>query len=272
MQDNTTNGANREFIVAVVYDKDNTQSWGGTTHLVSATLSSDANKAIAQNLGLSGLLNPETWNGYHVADDYVQRFELEGVQWGASSGFGYDREKSDKRAFFYNIGSSKDFDNTTTDTGWRCWKFSGLYSDGHTVSDAESNYKFSSIDFPLFRLAEMYLIYAEADARLNGGVVTDPLAKGYINQLRERAGVATKTPETIDLDWLLDERARELMWEGHRRTDLIRYGYFTSMQYPWTLKGGVMNGKVSLPEHRKVYPIILSDLNANPNLVQNTGY
>ncbi|MDD2290260.1 MAG: RagB/SusD family nutrient uptake outer membrane protein [Bacteroidales bacterium] len=272
MQDNTTNGANREFIVAVVYDKDNTQSWGGTTHLVSATLSSDANKAIAQNLGLSGLLNPETWNGYHVADDYVQRFELEGVQWGTTSGFGYDREKSDKRAFFYNIGSSKDFDNTTTDTGWRCWKFSGLYSDGHTVSDAESNYKFSSIDFPVFRLAEMYLIYAEADARLNGGVVTDPLAKGYINQLRVRAGVATKTPETMDLDWLLDERARELMWEGHRRTDLIRYGYFTSMQYPWTLKGGVMNGKVSLPEHRKVYPIILSDLNANPNLVQNTGY
>jgi hypothetical protein len=118
----------------------------------------------------------------------------------------------------------------------------------------------------------MYLIFAEADARLNGGVVTDPTAIDYIGQLRQRAGVASTTPSTIDLDWLLDERARELMWEGHRRTDLIRYGYFTSMQFPWTLKGGVLNGKVSLPEHRKVYPIILSDLNANPNLVQNPGY
>jgi hypothetical protein len=272
MQDNTTNGATQEFIYAVSYDKDHTQSWGGTTHLVSATLSSDANKAIAQNLGLSGLLNPETWNGYHVADDYVQRFELSGVQWGAKEGFGYDREKSDKRAFFYNIGSTKEFDNTTTDTGWRCWKFTGLYSDGHTVSDAESNYKFSSIDFPIFRLAEMYLIHAEADARMSGGEVSDPISKGYIDQLRERAGVASKTPSTLSLDWLLNERARELMWEGHRRTDLIRYGYFTSMQFPWTLKGGVMNGKVSLPEHRKIYPIILDDLNANPNLVQNPGY
>lgn len=272
MQDNTTNGATEEFIVGVVYDKDNTQSWGGTTHLVSATLSADANTAIAQNLGLSGMLNPENWNGYHVADDYVQRFRLNGVQWGATSGFGYDKDNSDKRAFFYNIGSTKEFDNTTTDTGWRCWKFTGLYSDGHTVSDTEPNYLFSSIDFPVFRLAEMYLIFAEADARLNGGVVTDPAAVDYIGQLRQRAGVASTTPSAIDLDWLLDERARELMWEGHRRTDLIRYGYFTSMQFPWTLKGGVMNGKVSLPEHRKVYPIILSDLNANPNLVQNPGY
>ena len=268
MQDNTTNGAADEFIYAISYDKDHTQSWGGTTHLVSATLSSDANKAIAQNLGVSGLLNPETWNGYHVADDYVQRFELSGVIWGATEGFGYDRARSDKRAFFYNIGSTKEFDNTTTDTGWRCWKFSGLYSDGHTVSDAEPNYKFSSIDFPVFRLAEMYLIHAEADARMSGGAVADPVSKGYINQLRERAGVASKTPDEMSLDWLLDERARELMWEGHRRTDLIRYGYFTSMQFPWTLKGGVMNGKVSLPEHRKLYPIILDDLNANPNLVQ----
>ncbi|HHV41226.1 MAG TPA: RagB/SusD family nutrient uptake outer membrane protein [Bacteroidales bacterium] len=272
MQDNTTNGATSEFIYAVSYDKDHTQSWGGTTHLVSATLSSDANEAIPRNLGISGLLNPETWNGYHVADDYVQRFELSGVTWGATDGFGYDRERSDKRAFFYNIGSTKEFDNTTTDTGWRCWKFTGLYSDGHTVSDAEPNYKFSSIDFPVFRLAEMYLIHAEADARLSGGAVADPVSKGYIDLLRDRAGVASKTPGELTLDWLLDERARELMWEGHRRTDLIRYGYFTSMQFPWTLKGGVMNGKVSLPEHRKIYPIILDDLNANPNLVQNPGY
>ena len=78
----------------------------------------------------------------------------------------------------------------------------------------------------------MYLIFAEADARLNGGVVTDPAAVDYIGQLRQRAGVASTTPSAIDLDWLLDERARELMWEGHRRTDLIRYGYFTSCNSP----------------------------------------
>lgn len=270
MQDNTTNGAANEFIFAVSYDKDNTQSWGGTTHLVSATLSSTANEFIGASCGV-GLLNPETWNGYHVADDYVNRFELVNVTWGGS-GFGYDREASDKRAFFFNGGSSQTFDNTTTGSGWLCWKFSGLYSDGHAVVSTEPNYKFSSIDYPIFRLAEIYLNYAEADARLNNGVVTDATARGYVNALRARAGVTATTPASMNLDWLLDERARELMWEGQRRTDLIRYGYYTSMQFPWTLKGGVANGKVSLPEYRTIYPIIIADINANPKLVQNPGY
>jgi len=272
MQDNTTNGAAEEFIFAISYDKDQTQSWGGTTHLVSATLSDAANAAIgAAVVGEGQLINPENWNGYHVADDYVARFQLVNVKWGGE-GFGYDRAASDKRAFFYNGGATKEFDNTTTDSGWRCWKFSGLYSDGHAISSSETNYKFSSIDFPIFRLPEMYLIYAEADARLNGGNVSDETAKGYIRQLRQRAGVDATTPSIMDLNWLLDERARELMWEGHRRVDLIRYGYFTSMQFPWTLKGGVPNGKIALPEFRTIYPIIISDLNANPKLVQNPGY
>jgi hypothetical protein len=123
---------------------------------------------------------------------------------------------------------------------------------------------------PIFRLAEMYLNYAEADARLSGGSVKDAVAKDYVKALRDRAGVTT--PAEISLDWLLDERAREFMWEGHRRVDLIRYGYFTDMNYPWTLKGGILNGKVALPEYRTIFPIIQSDLSANSNLKQNSGY
>jgi len=272
MQDNTTNGASEEFIFAIDYDKDHAQSWGGTTTLVSGTLSEGANGKIASLLNLNaGTINPENWNGYHVADDYVARFQLNGVTWGGD-GFGYDRAMSDKRAFFFNGGATKDFDNTTTATGWLCWKFNGLYSDGHVNTSDTDNYKFASSDYPIFRLAEMYLIYAEADARLNGNVVADATAKGYIRALRERAGVAMPSDDELTIDWLLDERARELMWEGHRRTDLIRYGYFTSMQFPWTLKGGVDNGKVSLPSFRTIYPIIKDDLNANPNLEQNPGY
>ena len=274
MQDNTTNGAAEEFIFAVDYDKDHAQSWGGTTTLVSGTLSESANGRIAALLGINGgtgTINPENWNGYHVADDYVARFQLNGVTWGGD-GFGYDRSASDKRAFFFNGGATKEFDNTTTASGWLCWKFNGLYSDGHVNTSATDNYKFSSMDYPIFRLAEMYLIYAEADARLNGGTVSDATAKGYIKALRDRAGVAMPSDDELTLDWLLDERARELMWEGHRRTDLIRYGYFTSMQFPWTLKGGVDNGKVALPAYRIIYPIIKDDLNANPNLGQNPGY
>jgi hypothetical protein len=118
----------------------------------------------------------------------------------------------------------------------------------------------------------MYLIYAEADARQNGGLVSSSQAKGYLKELRDRAGVDMPADEELTLDWLLDERARELMLEGHRRTDLIRYGYFTSMQFPWPYKAGVKNGKASIPSFMQVFPIILSDRTANVTLEQNPGY
>ena len=269
-QDNTTNGAaEKEFIFAVDYDKDHAQSWGGTTTLASAFMSADVNQRLADLLGTGGSgIIPENWNGYHVSNEYVSYFGLNNVDW-SGKGFGYDRETSDKRAFFINEGI-KEFDKADVSSGWRCWKFSGLYTDGHVNDASVDNYKFSSMDYPIFRLAEMYLIYAEADARLNGGEVVDPVAVGYVKALRDRAGV--DMPDTIDLDFLLAERARELMLEGHRRTDLIRYGYFTSMQFPWPYKAGVKNGKATIPVHMQVYPIILSDRTANITLVQNAGY
>lgn len=273
-QDNTTNGSTEEFVFAVAYDRVSTQSWGGTTTFTSASLDEPTNLALGAALGTSnGKINAENWAGYHVPADYVARFELAGVEWGnADNVFGYDREKSDKRAFFSNNGCVETFDPALQTSGWLCWKYNGLNADGtmDQTDDAGGNYKLSSADQPIFRLAEMYLNYAEADARLNGGSVKDATAAGYVKELRDRAGVAT--PSDITLDWLLDERAREFMWEGHRRVDLIRYGYFTDMNYPWTLKGGVLNGKVALPEYREIFPIIQSDLSANSNLTQNAGY
>ncbi len=271
-QDNSTSGAaENEFIFAVAYDRVKTQSWGGTTTLTSASLSEDANIALGQHFGLDKI-NAENWAGYHVPADYVARFELTGVEWGNEKNvFGYDREKSDKRAFFTNYKCKEAFDGSLQSTGWLCWKFTGMNSKDEMVqTPGEGDYKLSSTDMPVFRLAEMYLNYAEADARLNGGEVSDEIAKGYLKELRDRAGVTL--PSDITLDWLLDERAREFMWEGHRRVDLIRYGYFTDINYPWTLKGGILNGKVSIPEYRKIFPIIQSDLSSNSNLIQNPGY
>lgn len=271
-QDNSTSGAaENEFIFAVAYDRVKTQSWGGTTTLTSASLSEDANKALGQHFGLDKI-NAENWAGYHVPADYVAHFELTGIEWGNEKNvFGYDREKSDKRAFFTNYKCTEAFDGSLQSTGWMCWKFTGMNSKDEMVqTPGEGDFKLSSTDMPVFRLAEMYLNYAEADARLNGGKVTDDIAKGYLKELRDRAGVTL--PSDITLDWLLDERAREFMWEGHRRVDLIRYGYFTDINYPWTLKGGILNGKVSIPEYRKIFPIIQSDLSSNSNLIQNPGY
>ena len=273
-QDNTTNGSADEFIFAVAYDRVSCQSWGGTTTFTSASLNEACNLLIGADLGIAeGKINAENWAGYHVPADYVARFELKDVEWGNKNNvYGYNRATSDQRAFFTNNGNEEAFDPSLMATGWLCWKYNGLNSKG-TLDQSESaagNYKLSSTDMPIFRLAEMYLNYAEADARLNGGNVKDATAISYVKKLRERAGVVT--PADITLDWLLDERALEFMWEGHRRVDLIRYGYFTSMSYPWTQKGGVLNGKVSIPEYKTIFPIIQSDLSANSNLKQNPGY
>ena len=74
----------------------------------------------------------------------------------------------------------------------------------------------------------------------------------------------------MTLDFILDERSRELYWEGHRRTDLIRYGQFTTDGiWPW--KGGIAEGAVT-EAYRNIYPIPASDLIANPRLEQNDDY
>ena len=126
MQDNSENpNATQEMIFAIAYDRDYTQSWGGTTHLVSGSLDDDASKAVAVALGFpeGTHVAPERWNGYHVPAEYVsQNFELSGVTWGGT-GLGYDRATSDQRAFFCNTGCEEAFDNSTTKSGWRCWKF-----------------------------------------------------------------------------------------------------------------------------------------------------
>ena len=269
MQDNSENAnATQEMIFAIAYDRDKTQSWGGTTHLVSGSLDDETSNTVAVALGFpeGTHVAPERWNGYHIPSEYVsQNFELSGVTWGGT-GLGYDRATSDQRAFFCNIGCEEAFDNSTTKSGWRCWKFIAIDSKGELYTGSN----FSSIDFPAIRLGEMYLIYAEAQARMDGGTTTDAKAMSYVKILRDRAGLSM--PMYLDLDFILKERACELMLEGHRRTDLIRYGYFTSMSFSWPYKGGIPGGGVAIDDFRTIYPLLQSDLTENRNLKQNPGY
>jgi len=74
----------------------------------------------------------------------------------------------------------------------------------------------------------------------------------------------------LTLDFIKDERARELYWEGHRRTDLIRFSQFTT-QGIWPWKGGVPAGRTT-EGFRDLFPIPASELLANPNLTQNPQY
>src|SRR5690606_12271725 len=132
---------------------------------------------------------------------------------------------------------------------------------------------FVDTDYPMFRLADAYLMFAEAVLRGgSGGTLGE--AVGYINQIRERAyGDASGNiaQNDLTLDFILDERARELYWEGHRRTDLIRFGKFTGSSYLWPWKGNVAEGTAT-PAHLDLFPIPEVDRAANPNLEQNPGY
>jgi len=125
----------------------------------------------------------------------------------------------------------------------------------------------------MFRLADVYLMYAEAVVRggTGGSAAT---ALQYVNSLRARAYGNTSgniTQPQLTQDFILAERGRELFWEGQRRTDLIRFGKFTGSSYLWPWKGNVKEGK-AVDDYRTLYPIPAADRTANPNLQQNTGY
>jgi hypothetical protein len=145
------------------------------------------------------------------------------------------------------------------------------------IGEAASNTSNDGVDtdYPMFRLADVYLMLAEAVLRGGNGASADE-ALAYVNQLRQRAyGDAYETSGKISisdltLDFVLDERGRELYWECSRRTDLIRYGKFTSDTYVWEWKGGIKDG-TGVDNKYNVYPIPSSDLTANPNL-SNENY
>ena len=123
-------------------------------------------------------------------------------------------------------------------------------------------------------------MYAEAqmrkDGATNGSGTTNASQQSldYINALRFRANgdsFANVSASQVTLDFILDERARELHWEAHRRQDLIRFGKYAGGTYNWAWKGNAASG-VSISSNLNVYPIPTLALAANPNLTQNTGY
>ncbi|WP_372767152.1 RagB/SusD family nutrient uptake outer membrane protein [Lutibacter sp.] len=174
----------------------------------------------------------------------------------------------DPRAMFYTDGQTLEIESVGTFTdGYAITKFKNVDRDGNAGSDTGGT--FTDTDFPLFRIADVYLMYAEATLRGGGGSETTAVA--YMNLLKNRGTNNFGTVTSIDLDYILNERARELYWEGHRRTDLIRFGKFTGGDYVWPWKGGTPEGSAT-PSYLDVFPIPSSDINANPNLSQNTGY
>ena len=245
LADNNLN--TNEFIMTINYDGLHTQSYGGSTFLVHAAVGGSES---ASQFGIGG-----GWGGARTTKNLVNLFpDATGA--------------ADKRSQFYTNGQNLEIKDISAFTdGYAVTKYRNVTRSGAQGQSPD----FCDVDFPIFRLPEMYLIYAEAVLRggSGGNLVT---ALGYINALRARAyGNATGAVATIDLNFILDERARELYWEGFRRTDLVRYGKFTDASYLWPFKGGVAGGK-GVESFRNIYPIPSDDITANPTLKQNTGY
>jgi hypothetical protein len=241
MADNHTSP---EIIFAVTQDGLRTQTWGGMTFLIHASVGGSMN---ASEYGIDG-----GWWGLRVKQQAVNVFEA-----------------GDRRDdYFYTQGQNLVVANRENfNDGYAAPKFSNRTSGGSAGSHATH----VDTDFPMFRLADAYLMYAEAAVRSN---TNRPQALSYVNALRQRAfGDATHniTDAQMTTDFILSERVRELFWEAHRRTDLVRYGLFTGGGYVWALKGGQPAGRAT-ESFRDLYPLPANELVANPNLTQNPGY
>ena len=246
-----------EFIFAVPIDGLHTQGYGNTTFLTHCPSGDEA----ATDYGVGG----GGWYGYRATAGLLNLFA---DKTGAT----------DIRAMFTTskYGTSpaqiQINDVSNFDQGPHVVKFVNRRFDGAAIHDPTGY--FADIDFPIFRLSEMYLIYAEATLRgAAAGNTTTALA--YLNLIRARAYQSVAqgqlTPADLTLQLVLDERGRELYWEGHRRTDLVRYGLLTTGTYLWPWKGGVASG-TAVDSKYNLFPVPITVLQANPNLHQNPGY
>ena len=246
LADNDKN--NSEVIFPIVFDGLKAQTYGGSTYLVHAAVGGTMDAAA---FGVNG-----GWSGLRTTKAYVNLFG------GAGS--------ADKRGNFFTDKQTLEIDDLGNfSNGYAFVKFKNITSTGAEGVDGPTrgSGNFVDSDIPMFRLADIYLMYAEANLRGGGGSTATAL--GYVNALRARAGALPVA--SINLNFILDERGRELGWEMTRRTDLIRFGKFTTASYLWPWKGGVKGGQ-AVEDYRNLYPIPAKDIIANPNLVQNTGY
>ena len=266
-----------EIIFAIPCDGENAKSYGNSIMVTAAAY--------------GGLLNPKwlgmdaSWTCLKPCSQLVKQFDYSPVA-------GYDHHgstlKKDSRFIFFDVKEYVDGENgdncteqgvktrrdvvpvlTDWNSGYLCHKFTNLGWDQNEVTPSA----WPDTDFPLFRLADIYLIYAECAARQATGADVST-AVGYINLLRERANgdkSGNISASDLTLDFILAERSRELYWEGQRRSDLIRFGKFTK-EYAWDYKGGPQEGIANIDSKFNIYPISDKDLTANPNLVQNPGY
>jgi hypothetical protein len=252
------NHTSPEMIFTLQADGITTQNYGATTVMCNGQVGSIENNG--SSFGVGG------WGGaLRLRKQFVQKFD--GVD------FDFDSRKTQMGGGPRSIDIN---DVSNRNQGYILGKYSNISSGG--IPGPSST--FVNTDFPLFRLADAHLMYVEAqmrkDGATNGSTTANANASslGYLNAIRDRANgydFPDFNQNQVTLQFLIDERSRELHWEGHRRQDLIRFGLYTGGVYNWAWKGNGQNG-IAIPTFRRLFPIPARSIAANPNLIQNTGY
>lgn len=257
LADNNTGEALNEMIFAIPVHAEHMQTFGGTTFIINAAVGGDADPS---ELGIPG----GGWGGTRTTKSLVHLFSDDGDMTQVADDRG--KEYHAGEGIFFTEGQNLEMaDVTVYNDGYGVFKFKNLNADGTPGVTGVNDASMVSVDFPLFRLGDVYLMWTEAKLKTGSKDAT------YVNMLRDRANASPVSNGDIDDQFILDERGRELYWEATRRTDLIRFGKFTGGDYLWPWKGEVPGG-VSTDEKYNLYPIPVADLTANPNITQNAGY
>lgn len=268
-----SNSAENEILWGIPYDATNIQAYGGTRFLmaaafVNATMADQKYYMSCLDYGLN-----DQWGCMHARAEFSDKFNSTDVRddlW-SKEAQGFTKENTEFSKF---------------NNGYAAVKFTNLImnADGSfpkadnskpiAVDNIAESAKVLNVnahpdtDLPVFRLADIYLMKAECIVMGNQGNADEAVAA--VNVVRERAGAKPWT--NVTANDLLDERARELYWENHRRTDLVRFNKFTS-GYTWSWKGYVAGG-TDMGSHMNVYPIPANVIAAQPEFgaYQNAGY
>jgi hypothetical protein len=245
------NDHSKEMIMPCRYEGEETMTWGGMTAFLCWGSSEFQEETNAKG----------AWQGVRAKSSLYNIFTRE------------NEMDKDSRRQMLRTDATTNFEITNeanfVNNGIPVTKFYNVYKDGSKPASSEA-----WTDFPLFRLGEIYLNIAEAVLR-GGQGATKVEALGYLNDLRKRAYtdklVAPISDSEFTLDFMLDERGREMFYEAQRRTDLVRFGKYTGNEYVWPWKGGTAKGK-AVSSFYAVYPIPSDDIGSNENLKQNEGY
>jgi hypothetical protein len=257
-----------EMIFAWSQDGMHTQGYVGTTFIMES--SCDATYLPAENY--VGLTTNTNWNGNRARRNFLNVMMDTTAVYGGSVPYATDTifAKCKDTRVFLRSKKSPDIPSPSSsgDYGIGVYKFTARNHDGTLPADYNSAY--ACTNFPIFRLADAYLMRAEAEYRT--GDMAD--AVNDINIVRERAFGGTSgdiTAAQLNDQFLLNELGREFYYEGHRRTDLIRFGQFTNGTYNWQWKGGAQDG-IATDSHLNLFPIPGDEVSSNPNIHQNPGY